>query len=79
MWVVHSKFRNYTTTILCSVLNSRLLKSTILKFSFMLIEFQYNLSIHVEKKIVKIKKMLSLSIFYRINHSFIIHLLKHKN
>ena len=45
--VVHSKFRNDTANILCSVLNSRLLKPTILKFSFMFIEFRYNLSFRV--------------------------------
>ena len=44
---VNSKFRNGTTNILCSVLNSRLLKPTKLKFSSMFIEFRYNLSIHV--------------------------------
>ena len=42
--VVYSKFLNDTANILRSVLNSRLLKSTILKFSFMFIEFRYNLS-----------------------------------
>ena len=36
-----------TTNILSSVLNSRLLKPTILKFSFIFIEFRYNLSISV--------------------------------
>ena len=45
--IVNSKFRNGSTNILCSVLNSRLLKTTILKFSFMFIEFRYKLSIHV--------------------------------
>ena len=45
--VVNSKFRNDTANILCSVLNSLLLKPTILKFSFMFIEFRYNLSIRV--------------------------------
>ena len=42
--VVYSKFWNDTANILCSVLNSRLLKPTILKFSFMFIKFRYNLS-----------------------------------
>ena len=41
------KVRNDTANILCSVLNSRLLKPTILKFSFMFIEFRYNLSFRV--------------------------------
>ena len=45
--VVYSKFRNDTAYILYSVLNSRLLKPTILKFSFMFIEFRYNLSFRV--------------------------------
>ena len=45
--VVYSKFLNDTTNISCSVLNSRLLKPTILKFSFMFIEFRYNLSFRV--------------------------------
>ena len=39
---VNFKFRNYTTSILSSVLNSRLLKSTILKVSFIFIKFRYN-------------------------------------
>ena len=43
--VVHSKFQNDTANISCSVLNSRLLKPTILRFSFMFIEFRYNLSL----------------------------------
>ena len=33
--IVNYKFRNGTTNILCSVLNSHLLKPTIIKFSFM--------------------------------------------
>ena len=45
------KVRNDTANILCSILNSRLLKPTTLKFSFIFIEFQYNLSIHVSKKL----------------------------
>ena len=45
--IVNSKFRNGSTNILCSVLNSRLLKPTILKFSYMFIEFRYNLRIRV--------------------------------
>ena len=40
--VVNFKFRNDIANILCSV--SRLLKPTILKFSFMVNEFRYNLS-----------------------------------
>ena len=32
---------------MCSILNSRLLKPTVLKFSFMFIEYPYNLSIRV--------------------------------
>ena len=45
--IVNSKFRNSTINILCSVLNSRLLKPSILKLSFMCIEIQYNLCIRV--------------------------------
>ena len=45
--IVNSKFRNHTTNILCSVLNGRLLKPTVLKFSFMFIEIRYNLFIRV--------------------------------
>ena len=48
--IVNSKFRNGSTHILCSVLNSRFLKPTILKLSLMFIEFRYNLSIREEKK-----------------------------
>ena len=43
--IVNSKFRNASTNILFKVLNSRLLKPTMIKFSFMFIEFRYNLSI----------------------------------
>ena len=40
--VVDSNFLNATTNILCGVLNSRLLRPTsILKFSFIFIEFRY--------------------------------------
>ena len=53
--VVYSKFRNDTANILCSVLNSRLLKPTILKFSFMFIEFRYNLSFRVQVKLMRIQ------------------------
>ena len=49
MSVVYFKFRNDTANILCRALNSRLLKPTILKFSFMFIEFRYNLSVRVEE------------------------------
>ena len=45
--VVYSKFRNDIANILCSALNNRLLKPSILKFSFMFIEFRYNLSFRV--------------------------------
>ena len=45
--IVDSTFRNGTTNILCSVLNSRLLKPTILKFSFIFIEFLCNFSVRV--------------------------------
>ena len=39
--VINSKLRNCTTNVLSSVLNSRLLKPIILKFSFIFIEFRY--------------------------------------
>ena len=45
--VVYSKFQNDVANILCSALNNRLLKPSILKFSFMFIEFRYNLSFRV--------------------------------
>ena len=45
--VINSKCWNCSTNILCCVLNSRLLKSTILKFSFIFIKFWYNMSIRV--------------------------------
>ena len=37
--VVNYEFRNFTTYILCSTLNSRLLKLTVLKFSFIFLYF----------------------------------------
>ena len=47
--IVNSKFRNSSTNILCSVLNSRILKPAILIFSFIFMEFRYNLSIRADK------------------------------
>ena len=38
--VDNSKFKNYTTNISCSILNSHLLNSTVLKFSFIFIKFR---------------------------------------
>ena len=49
--IFKSKFRNTSTNILYSVLNSRFLKPIILKFSFMFIEFRYSLSIRVHYEI----------------------------
>ena len=43
--VVNSKFRNYISNTLCSILNSRFLESTILKFSFIFINFYICLSV----------------------------------
>ena len=45
--VVYSKVWNDIANILCSILHSRLLNPTILKFSFMFIQFRYNLSFRV--------------------------------
>ena len=52
MSIVNSNFRNGSTNILCDVLNIRLLKPTILKFSLMFIKFRYNLSFRVDSRYI---------------------------
>ena len=60
--VINSKFRNDIANILCSVLNSRLLKPTIWKLSLMFIEFRYILSIRVKNTLFHLDVGLLLNI-----------------